>query len=68
METPSDKDTDITVDKLRLEKDRIELVANQIYDKMTKLFHDARKGFEIEDKIAVEPQYKSFRLGDNGTG
>ena len=32
LETPSDKDVNITLDKLRLKKDRIELVANEIYD------------------------------------
>ena len=29
--------------KLRLKKDAIELVANQIHDKMNELFNDARK-------------------------
>ena len=66
METPSDKDADITLDKLRLKKDMIELVADQIYVKMTKLFNDIRERFEIEDKITVEPKYKSFSQDDNG--
>ena len=34
LETSSDKDVDITLDKLGLKEDTIELVANQIYDKM----------------------------------
>ena len=44
----------------------IELVADQIYDKMTKLFNDTRERYEIESKVTVEPQYKIFNLDDNG--
>ena len=71
LETSSDKDLENDIlDKLRLKKElkkhTIELVANQIYDKMTKLFNDMKERFETEDKIAVEPQYKCFNLDDNG--
>ena len=44
----------------------IELVADQIYDKMTNLFNDTRERYEIERKVTVEPQYKIFSLNDNG--
>ena len=37
-----------------------------MYDKMTTLFNDTREKFKTEDKITVEPQYKSFHLDDNG--
>ena len=49
FETFSDKDVEknITLDKLRLKKDMIELVANQIYDKMTELFNDMSKRLGI---------------------
>ena len=41
LETSSDKD--ITLDRDKLKKDTIELVANQIYDKLTILFNNTRK-------------------------
>ena len=49
FETSSDKDVEknIMLDKLRLKKDTIELVANQIYDKMTELFNDMSKRLGI---------------------
>ena len=45
LETSSDNDVkkNITIDKLRLKEDMVELVANQIYDKMTNLFNDTRQ-------------------------
>ena len=45
LETCSDKDKkkNIMLEKRKLKEDMIELVANQIYDKMTELFNDTRK-------------------------
>ena len=40
--------TDIMLDKDKLKNDTVELVANQIYDKMTKLFNDARQRLGIK--------------------
>ena len=68
MKEPTNKDFDknITIEKGKMRKDTIQLVAGEIYDKMIKLFNDTRKKFKIEHKITVEPQYKSFNLDDNG--
>ena len=69
LETSSDKDMEknVTLDKLRLKKDRTELVANQICDKMTKLFNDTRLGIKggarIEEPIR---NYDNFDPDDNG--
>ena len=71
LETSSDKDVEknITIDKLRLKKDTIELVANQIYDRMTKLFNDTRERLGIKGGANVEKpirNYDNFDLDDNG--
>ena len=51
-----------------MKEDTIELVANRIYDKITKLINDRRKrlGIKVGAKI-VEPirNYSSFDLDDN---
>ena len=60
--TNKDFDKNITTEKSKMQKDTIQLVADEIYNKMIKLF----KLFKIEDKITVEPQYKKFNLNDNG--
>ena len=57
---------DIKLDKDKLKKDTIILVANQIYDKITKLFNDKREKFKIEVKVTVEPRYESFDLNNDG--
>ena len=47
----------------------IKLVANQIYDKMTKLFNNARKRLGIKGGANIEEpirNYDSFDLDDNG--
>ena len=55
-------------DKDKLKKDTIQLVADQIYDKMTRLFNDKRKrsgvkgGANIEEPIR---NYDCFDLDDN---
>ena len=46
LETSSDKDVDvgnITLEKRKVKEDTTELVANQIYDKITELFNERRK-------------------------
>ena len=60
--TNKDFDKNITTEKSKMQKDTIQLVADEIYNKMIKLF----KLFKIEDKITVEPQYKKFNPNDNG--
>ena len=55
-----DEENNIMLEKHKLKEDTIELVADQIYNKMTKLFNDTRERYEIEGKVSVEPQYKIF--------
>ena len=64
--TDTDFDKNFTTEKGKMKKYTIQLVADEIYDKMIKLFNDTRKKLKIEDKTTVEPQYKSFNLDDNG--
>ena len=67
LETSSD--TDIMLEKNKMKKDMIELVANQIYDRITKLINNRRKrsgikgGANIEEPIV---NYDSFNPDDNG--
>ena len=49
-----------TLDKLRFKKDMIELVANQIYDKMTKLLNDARKKLGIKGSARIEEPVRNY--------
>ena len=52
-----------------MKEDTIELVANQIYDKITKLFNEKRKRLGIKGGAnMVEPirDYDSFDIDDNG--
>ena len=59
----------ITLDKLRLKKDTIELVANQIYDKMTNVFNDTRKRLGINEGASIQElirNFDNFDLDDNG--
>ena len=70
LETSPDKDVgNITLEKCKVEEDTIELVSNQMYDKITKIFNERRKRLSIKggDKI-VKPirNYDSFDLDDNG--
>ena len=56
-------------DKDVLKKDTIELVANQIYDKLTIFFNNDRKRFGIQGgKPIIEPvrEYRNFKLTKNG--
>ena len=49
LETSPDTNVeDITLDKNKVKKDTTELVANQIYDKITKLINDRRKRLGIK--------------------
>ena len=46
----------ITLEKRKVKEDAIELVENQIYDKITKLFNERRKILDImEGANIVEP-------------
>ena len=52
-----------------LKRDTIELVANQIYDKLTIFFNNDRKKFGIQGgKPIIEPirEYDNFKLTNNG--
>ena len=67
-----DKDfTDITIKtKNALKKDTIELIANQIYDKVTKLFNDRRKRLGIKGGMPIaDPirNYDNFKIKADGT-
>ena len=67
----TDKDTiEITEkDKNALKRDTIELVANQIYDRLTIFFNKDRKRFEIQGgEPIIEPmrEYRNFKLTKNG--
>ena len=56
-------------DKDVLKKDTIELVANQIYDKLTIFFNNDRKRFGIQGGEPItEPvrEYRNFKLTKNG--
>ena len=57
LETSPDKDVgNITLEKRKVKEDTIELVANQIYDKITKLFNERRKRLGIKGGAnIVEP-------------
>ena len=47
----------------------IELVANQIYDKLTILLNNTRKKFDIQKGRPIDPirNYSNFKLADDGT-
>ena len=67
-----DKDLrDITINtKEVFKRDTIELIANEIYDKLTKLFNDRRKRLGIKGgKPINEPirDYSKFKLKNDGT-
>ena len=57
----------IYVDEVR--HDIEELVANQIYDKLTNMFNNAREKFGIENGTPIEPlrKYNNFKLDDDGS-
>ena len=60
-------ETLIYVDEVR--DDIEELVANQIYDKLTNMFNDAKERFGIENGTPIEPlrKYNNFKLDDDGS-
>ena len=64
----TDEDTIEMTEKTKdaLKRDTIELIANEIYDKLTKLFNDRRKvgGTPIADPIR---DYSKFKLKNDGT-
>ena len=56
--------------KEALNRDTIELIANEIYDKLTKLFNDRRKRLGIKGgKPIIDPirDYSKFKLKTDGT-
>ena len=57
----------IYVDQVR--DDIEELVANQIYDKLTNMFNNARERFGMENGTPIEPlrKYNNFKLDDDGS-
>ena len=58
-----------TSKKDKLKRDTIELIANQIYDKLTISFNNNRKRFGIQKGIPIaEPikDYYNFKLADDG--
>ena len=68
----TDEDTiDITMKtKNALKNDTIELIANEIYDKLTKLFNDRRKRLGIKGGTPIaDPirDYSKFKLKTDGT-
>ena len=67
----TDEDTIEMTEKAEdvLKRDTIELVANQIYDKLTIFFNNDRKRFGIKGgKPIINPiiEYKNFKLNKNG--
>ena len=70
-ETHDENLRDITINnKETLKRDTIELIANEIYDKSTKLFNDRRKRLGIKGgKPINEPirDYSKFKLKTDGT-
>ena len=67
----TDEDTIEMTEKTKnaLKHDTIELVANQIYDRLTIFFNNDRKRFGIQGgKPIIDPirEYQNFRLTKNG--
>ena len=68
----TDEDTIEMAEKTKnaLKKDTIELISNEIYDKLTKLFNDRRKRLGIKGGMPIaEPirDYSKFKLKNDGT-
>ena len=68
----TDEDTIEMTEKTKnaLKKDTIELISNEIYDKLTKLFNDRRKRIGIKGGTPIaEPirNYSKFKLKNDGT-
>ena len=70
LETSPDKDMgNITLEKRKVKEDMIELVANQIYDNITKLLNKRRKGLDVKggaNIVEAIRDYDSFDTDDNG--
>ena len=60
------EDASIFIDATR--HDIEELVANEMYDKLTILLNDTRKKFGIQKGRPIDPlrRYDNFKLSDNG--
>ena len=69
--TSTNEDTIEMAEKTKdvLKRDTIELVANQIYDRLTIFINNDRKGFGIQEgKPIIDPmrEYQNFKLTKNG--
>ena len=66
----TDEDTIEMTEKAkdRFKRGTIELIANQIYDKLTTLFNNTRKRFGIKGGEPIEPirNYDGFKQADDG--
>ena len=65
----TDEDTIEMTEKAkdRFKRGTIELIANQIYDKLTTLFNNSRKRLSIKGGEPIEPirNYDNFKLADD---
>ena len=71
LETSSHEEYgDIMLERNKMEEDTIELVANQIYDRITTVINDRRKRLSTKGGANLEEptvrDYNSFNLDDNG--
>ena len=71
LDESTDEDTIEMTEKAKdkLKRDTIELITNQIYNKLTLLFNNNRKRFGIQKGIPIaEPirDYHNFKLADDG--
>ena len=72
-ETLNESTAEDTIEMTEKAKDRfkrgtIELIANQIYDRLTLSFNNVRKRFDIKGGRPIEPirNYDNFKLADDG--
>ena len=72
--TLNDSTDEATINEMLIYVDEVrddieELVANQIYDKLTNMFNNARERFGIENGTPIEPlrKYNNFKLDDDGS-
>ena len=71
MDESTDEDLIDMTEKTKYEFNHgtIELVANQIYDKLTILLNNSRKTFDIQKGRSIDPfrNYSNFKIEDDGT-
>ena len=67
MENISDKDVEnITLEKCKVKEDTIELIANQMYDKITMLINERREKYGGASEVEPIKNYDNFNLDDSG--